>query len=143
MNKKDKEQTELNRLLQECIREQKDVGLIPKDNIEVYFDKDPITGEKSNKTSSAFAMSEDGRNCIIIKKSYFKKMPTKEIKRLLHHELIHLNATEKDKTIEHKKDWQMFMNLSNKFSFLLFFINNIIFELNKMKVKQISKNLNI
>ena len=113
MNKKDKEQAELNRLLQECIREQKDVGLCPIDNIEIYFNKDPITGEKCDRNSYGFsAIDKSDRKFIIISKKYFDKMPIKQIKRLIHHELIHLNLNKDGKMLSHHKDWKEISRLS-------------------------------
>ena len=114
MNKKEREQLKLNNLLQECINEQRAIGLTPKNNIEIYFSKDPITKERCRKNSSAFAVSENDRNFIIISRKYFERMPYKEIKRLLHHELIHLNSIKKNKIIKHIRDWKKFTELSNK-----------------------------
>ena len=114
MNKKEKEELELHNLLQECVNEQLAIGLTPKDNIEIYFSKDPITGERPPQNTGAFAMIDDNnRPFIVMTRTYFKKMPTRCVKRLIHHELIHLNSKEND-LIYHVKNWEIYTNLSNK-----------------------------
>lgn len=114
MNKKEKEQLEINSLLKECIDEQLRIGLKPAENIEIYLGKDPVTNEKCNKTAYGFSFVSEGRNVIIIQKNFYKNMPISQIKRLIHHELIHLNLNKKDEAIEHIKDWKKFTELSNK-----------------------------
>lgn len=111
---KDKDILELNRLLQECIAEQKAIGLSPKEDVEIYFSVDPKTKEKPLRNTGAMVMiDDDDRSFIVITKKYFNVLPTKHIKRLIHHELIHLNSKDND-LIYHKKDWQKYNELSNK-----------------------------
>ena len=115
MNKREKEELELHNLLQECIEEQLAIGLTPKDNIEIYFSKDPITGERPSPNTGAFAMIDDnGRPFIVMTRNYFQKMPINCIKGLIHHELIHLNLPKENKLIKHIRDWRKYTELSNK-----------------------------
>lgn len=109
------DEIEINKLLQECIAEQKAIGLTPKDNIEIYFSVDPKTKEKPARNTGAVAfIDNDNRPVIVVTKISYKKLPTKYLKVLLHHELIHLNSSENGKLIQHKRDWQKYTELSNK-----------------------------
>lgn len=114
MNKKEKEQLKLNSLLQECIDEQLKISLKPTDNIEIFLGQDPVTKEKCNKTAYAFSFVFEGRNVIVVSRTFYNKTPISEIKRIIHHELIHLNLNEKGEITEHIKDWEKFSELSNK-----------------------------
>lgn len=114
MNKKDKEQTELNRLLQECIMEQKNIGLCPTDNIEIYIEKDPISNFKCPKKCCGCCNIFGDRKAILIKRFCFNFYPINELKTIIHHELIHLNLKENNYSIQHIKDWLEFTALSKK-----------------------------
>lgn len=116
MNKKDREQFEINNLLKECIDEQKAIGLNPADGIEIYIQKDPITGYSCSYKIYGLAKisSNKKRKVILIRRKCFDKYPKSELKNLIHHELIHLNLKEGGKMIGHGKDWKLFTNLSKK-----------------------------
>ena len=116
MNKKEKEQLELNNLLQECINEQLKIGLHPALNIEIYIEKDPITGSKCSNDSHACADIYDDtkRKVILIKRKSYNTYPINELKALIHHELIHLNLKKNGNIIQHIDDWAEFKKLSEK-----------------------------
>lgn len=116
MNKKEKEQLKLNNLLQECIDEQKAIGLRPADNIEIYIGKDPTTNTRCPKTSDGYsvAFDESKRRVVLIKRKCFDVYSTMNLKTLIHHELIHLNLKDDGSMIRHKKDWKLFTKIANE-----------------------------
>ena len=86
MNKKDREQFEINNLLKECIDEQKAIGLNPADGIEIYIQKDPITGYSCSYKIYGLAKisSNKKRKVILIRRKCFDKYPKSELKNLIH-----------------------------------------------------------
>lgn len=116
MTKKEREQLKLNQLLQECIDEQKAIGLHPADNIEIYIQKDPITGLSCPNDIYGYGGVHipTGRRIILIRRKCFDKYPKNELKSLVHHELIHLNLKNDGLIIQHIDDWDLFTELANK-----------------------------
>lgn len=116
MTKKEKEQLKLNNLLHECIGEQLKIGLHPADNISIYIYKDPETGVVCPREALGYAViyKDSPKKIILIRRNCFEKYPTNELKRLIHHELIHLNLKDDGNIINHIKDWKQFTELSNK-----------------------------
>lgn len=114
MNKKEKEQLELNNLLQECINEQKAIRLKPADDIEIYINKDPMTNFMCPRDSFGFGniYKDTKRKIILIRRMCFDKYPKSELKGLIHHELIHLNLKKDGTPISHYRDWELFTKLS-------------------------------
>ena len=109
-----KDEIKLHELLQECIEEQKKIGLTPKENTEIYLSMDPKTKERPRKRTAAFAMiDDDGRPFIVITKIHFKVYPIWYVKSIIHHELIHLNSSD-NKLIRHRRDWEKYTELANK-----------------------------
>ena len=114
MNKKEFEQIELSSFLQECINEQKEIGLHPLNNIEIYFNVDPITNFKCPNGIQGTACFDiaNNRTFILVRKKSFLIMSTEQRKRLIHHELIHCNMNEDNKPINHLKDGELFFRYS-------------------------------
>lgn len=116
MNKKDREQFEINNLLKDCVDEQKAIGLSPADGIEIYIQKDPKTGYSCPFRFSGLARIslDTKRKVILIRRICFNKYSKNELKNLIHHELIHLNLKEDGEMIGHGKDWKIFSDISKK-----------------------------
>lgn len=114
MNKREKEELELHNLLQECIEEQLVIGLTPKENIEIYFNIDPITKFKcpTGIQGAACFDTENNRVFILLRKRSYLIMPYEQRKRLIHHELIHCNLNKNNMPINHIKDSKLFSNYS-------------------------------
>lgn len=115
MNNEEKEQTKLNKLLQECIEEQNNIGLRPINGVKAYF-KEPITKTKCPQKLGATTAHIEGSDdiFILVNENFFKLMPSKYKKALLHHELIHCILNKNDEPISHMDDWQEFSEISNK-----------------------------
>lgn len=116
MNKKEKEQKELNELLKECINEQINVGLKPIANIEIYFNFDSISKSRcsSNVIGTTCFDLKNSRTFILIRRKYFGLLSIAQKKRLIHHELIHCNLNEKGEPINHINDGMLFSECSQK-----------------------------
>ncbi len=116
MNKKEREQLKLNNLLQECIAEQKAIGLNPVDGIEIYIQKDPISKYSCSRKSYGFSTIEKRtkRKVMLMRRKCFDKYPIHELKSLIHHELIHFNLKENGELTGHGSDWELYTNMSKK-----------------------------
>ena len=112
MNKR-KELNSLRTLVDECITEQKTIGLNPVVN-NVYFDYDPESHIKiGNKLGATICNTKTNSVTLIFKRTYFDKIPLNVKKELLHHELIHANLRD-GKTISHITNWRDFLEISKK-----------------------------
>lgn len=110
------ENKKVEELLKECIEEQKQIGLMPIDKIEIYLGSDPITKTRCPSNIQAFSIigKENERSVIIVQKKYFNSINLLQKKSLIHHELIHLNIFNNKRGIEHIKDWKDFAKISEK-----------------------------
>lgn len=114
MRKSEKELNELRKLVNECVEEQKRIGLNPVDGIEIYFGVDPVSKHKPNSTSDAISIFRtNGTAAIVVKKKMYDIFDAKKRKELIHHELIHLNLIN-GQPIRHKYNWKEFSDCCKK-----------------------------
>ena len=110
---KEKELNSLKRLVEECMAEQKSIGLRPVVN-NVFFNYDPESHIKiGNKLGATICNTETNSVTLIFKRTYFDKIPLSVKKELIHHELIHVNLQD-GKTISHITNWREFSKISKK-----------------------------
>lgn len=110
---KEKELNSLKRLVDECIVEQKSIGLHPVVN-NVFFNYDPESRIKiGNKLGATICNIKTNSITLIFKRTYFDKIPSNVKKELIHHELIHANLQD-GKTISHITNWREFSKISKK-----------------------------
>lgn len=118
MTKKEKVQAKLNKLLEECVKEQKAIGLHPTNNIEIYIGRDPNSGSRCSKYSDgcSFVLENLNKAIILINRKCYDAYSNSNIllKCLIHHELIHLNLKEDGRMIKHNDDWELFTELANR-----------------------------
>ena len=113
MKKNEKELNDLRNLVNECIEEQKKIGLNPVVN-NIYFDYDPKSRIKiGNRLGATICNTESSYITLIFKKAYYSIIPLNIKKELIHHELIHANL-KNGRTISHITNWKEFSNMSNK-----------------------------
>lgn len=115
---KEKELNSLRKLVDECMAEQKAIGLHPVVN-NVYFNYDPESHIKiGNRLGATICNIKTSSITLLFKKTYFDKIPSSVKKELVHHELIHANLRD-GKTISHITNWRDFLEISKKLKRLM------------------------
>lgn len=107
-------QKELEKLFEICLKEQENIGLEHKDKIEIFFNKAPNYDVRcGTKANARTVITKDNGCVILINKQYFERIPLKEQKELIHHELVHCIKNEKGENICHIQNWKEFSEISN------------------------------
>lgn len=111
------EMNELEKLVRECINEQKKIGLKPAENIKVFIDycEDIHFGLSKTANGAAAYLKTKDYGVLLINSISLENLDVNQVKTILHHELLHLNLTPSKNILTHtKQSWKKFVKLSKK-----------------------------
>lgn len=116
MERKEITREELEKMVLECIEEQKKIGLKPAENIKVFIDySEDIHCRIGNDVRgvAVYVKSKD-MGFLGINSTSLKYEDENRVRATIHHELIHLNLTPNKNILVHtKQNWKKFERLCN------------------------------